>query len=1021
MSDNNALALADTYLKEAEALNKASQYQQSIQKLLDAVAIYKKHGVWEKYVKAYNDIGIGYYYLSDYEQAIQSSYIALQMGLEKLGENHNEVATSYSDIGSFYGRIGDHNRALEHLFKALDIFTKLLGEDHTNVGIIYNNIGFYYGKKGDYNNEQKYYQKSLNIRLKNHGEHHPIVATAYNNMGRNCSYKGDYEQAFAFFNKALTIWIAEYGENHKDVANCYTGIAWVHGKKGDHDQQFQYEQKALDIRLKVLVNNHPDIAYSYINLGLCCFKKGNYQEALKHYVKALLINQDKFGNNHIEVARTYHHIGETHAHQKNYDQAFLNHLKALGIRKKSVGEKHPLVARSLFEVGWCISELGNYAKARAHFEQALEIRLAALGENHPDVAHCYSNIGYCYCHEGEYDMALAFHQRALISLIADYTNDNVFDNPTLDNHSSSITLLEVLQDKADTFAQYYEHQPQHIERLEMAFSTFCLADQLIDNIRQGYQAEASKLILAQRAIPIYEKAIATATHLYQVSQDKTYLHKAFSLTEKSKGIALLSALKDAEAKLISDIPESLLAQEKRLSIELTYLDKSIKQENYKGKEADKTLISQWQSEYFAHHQQYAQLIQQLEDEFAEYYHLKYDIHTVSVTALQSILPKKTAILEYFVGEEQLFISCITPTQFSMQVVPKPTDFDEQIEEFTDAINALNQDDFTEYGYSLFQILIAPALNHLNNDIDTLCIIPDGDLAYMPFEALLTQATDYAIPYPNMPYLLLDYDVCYHYSATLLHHVAKRAQKKPPIANNFIGFAPVYADNVRTDSSIQADAPHLNKDKRGAAENTENTLRAITINNKTYRALLYSEEEVQNIEALFKKEGLMSRVFLHEKASSQHFKKAIKGYKYVHIAAHGIYNKQHPELSGILFSPGKDSEHPQEGMLYIGDAYHLAIDADLVVLSCCESGLGQLARGEGMIAINRGFLYAGVANIVFTLFKIYDRDSCLLTTQFFKGILQGKNYTQSLATAKKQLIFKKGITPKSWCGFVLIGK
>ena len=180
--------------------------------------------------------------------------------------------------------------------------------------------------------------------------------------------------------------------------------------------------------------------------------------------------------------------------------------------------------------------------------------------------------------------------------------------------------------------------------------------------------------------------------------------------------------------------------------------------------------------------------------------------------------------------------------------------------------------------------------------------------------------------------------------------------------------------------------------------------------------------------------------MHETASIDNFKNEVEGYKYVLIAAHGYYNRKQPELSGILFSPPNNEKQkrlvsetgklqrnlglnnllPNENIFYTSDAYNLKLNADLVVLSCCESGLGEMVNGEGMLGINRGFLYAGAKNIIFTLFKVYDDVSSELTQSLFKYILAGKNYSESLRLTKLELINEKEMEPMCWAGFVLIG-
>ena len=246
---------------------------------------------------------------------------------------------------------------------------------------------------------------------------------------------------------------------------------------------------------------------------------------------------------------------------------------------------------------------------------------------------------------------------------------------------------------------------------------------------------------------------------------------------------------------------------------------------------------------------------------------------------------------------------------------------------------------------------------------------------------------------------------------MFHYTSKRQATRPLLAESFIGFAPVYTKH------LYKSAPDLIPIETSNNEKLQETLQ---LYNKKYQELIYSKHEVHNISLLFQKEGISAQTLFHGTASKTNFLKYLGNHKYVHVAAHGLLNKTEPNLSGIIFHPEKGETFKENAVFHISDAYHLDLKTDLMVLSSCESGIGNLVKGEGMMTINRGFLYAGVSNIVFTLFKVYDRPSFELTQIFYQDIVAGKNYAQALRKAKLHLIEQKKSTPLSWAGFVLIG-
>ncbi|MGB0930004.1 MAG: CHAT domain-containing protein, partial [Chitinophagales bacterium] len=414
------------------------------------------------------------------------------------------------------------------------------------------------------------------------------------------------------------------------------------------------------------------------------------------------------------------------------------------------------------------------------------------------------------------------------------------------------------------------------------------------------------------------------------------------------------------------------------------------------------------------------LIRQFEQNYPEYYHLKYDIQTVRIEALQQKLSKEQILIEYFIGEKYIYLFGISQNHFEVIRQEKPSNFTQLIKNFNKGLNRTMFQKYAKAAHELYQILLAPILQHpsfnenystiksyKHSAINQLIIIPHDVLSAVPFEALLCSLPkkNSSLQYADLDYLLLHYDVVYHYSATLWWQSQKK-EKKRTLKDNFVGFAPVYQDKKGEEMQELAIA--------------ENGVRSVRIGEKDYTALLYSEAEVNGIKAAFEAQELPHSTFLHEEATKSNFEVAVKGKKYVLIAAHGFYNKAQPELSGIIFSP-TETDNSEEAILYVNDAYHLDLkETDLVVLSACESGIGKLAKGEGIMAVNRGFLYSGANNVIFTLFKVYDEQSSELTQALFRYILEGKKYAQALRLAKLDLIQQPDTDPKSWAGFVMIG-
>jgi CHAT domain-containing protein len=210
--------------------------------------------------------------------------------------------------------------------------------------------------------------------------------------------------------------------------------------------------------------------------------------------------------------------------------------------------------------------------------------------------------------------------------------------------------------------------------------------------------------------------------------------------------------------------------------------------------------------------------------------------------------------------------------------------------------------------------------------------------------------------------------------------------------------------------------------------SDDLLRSLTIDGKKFDELKHSEWEIKDIIELFadKSNDKNGTAYFYSDATEDAFKKNVGKYRIVHMATHSFINESHPDISGIIFAQPLSKEYgntgvSEDGILYAGETYNLDLNADLVVLSSCESGLGKLIRGEGMMALTRGFLYSGANNIIFSLWKIPDKHTSELMVEFYSQMLSGKNYAESLRKAKLKLMESElTARPRSWAGFIMIG-
>jgi len=898
------------------------------------------------------------------------------------------------------------------------------------------------------------------------------AAAVYEARGNYCFGRSDFDSAIVYFEKELAVRQNTAGAPARDkIADAHIRIGEAYASKGFHDQALQSLQHALAIRKEIddklqtwesgdlffsfgnlhIYRGELDLAWEYYtktlaiwktikgdslqdwgaanlyhNMGLIHLYKGEPALALDLYQKSLAMCRALFGEQHATVAMRYQSIGNAYLNMARYDEARAWHRKSLALKLSLEGKKSLGVAECYGNLGAIHLQKNEYDLALPFYEKASVIFLAAFGPWHPNLAICHNVIGEIYFKKGEYAAALASFERALQANVRGFAPIGE-RHPTLENILSEEILLQTLYQKNNALLARARRTARPLPDLQAALAASQLALQVIDQTRRGYKAEAAKLFLAERTTETYEQAIQIAHALYRATGDPQYQERAWQFAEKSRAGILLDALAEAEAKKFAGIPDSLLEKERRLRANLAFQEKRVLEEEAKASAADSAKILAWQAELFDLKRAYENLLAHFEASYPDYFNLKYQNKIASATEIrEQLLDERTALVEYFVGRDSLYIFALAQDRLDLKTAPRDSLLELRATEMRSAIVEQNYDRYMRAAYALHQILLGPIERTL--DRENLIIIPDGALCFVPFEALLIDTAGVHAPikdYRALPFLLKKHAIRYGYSATLLLETTRR--QRGPLARDYLAFAPLFAGGLAGNSRS---AEFL------AAQRTADMTRAIAAG-----FLPATKEEVRGVQNLFRERaGFFARWFgndaqvrLEQQANETYLKSTrLADFRYVHFATHGFVNESTPKLSGLLLAPERAASAPfeppaasqkEDGILYLGEIYNLNLNADLVVLSACETGLGKMAKGEGLIGLARGFLYAGAANLLVSLWQVNDASTANLMIDFYRNMLEGKNKAEALRLAKLRMIERhaKYARPYHWAPFVLIGK
>lgn len=1025
---------AETYFHKADTFLLFNRHDSSIYFFEEAYKLFQRGSHWEGMVASKNKISENLCAIFELEEALKAANEALTLSDAHLGENHLERANALSNIGNVYYLTGRHEQALEEYSEALRI-TESVEHDEKHLYSAPTNLGIgnvYYGKL-QYEEAFRYFKNALETNREILGDAHPYVANSYLSLGNLYRNKGSYNLAKENYNKALEINQGVFGDNHPDVATTYVGIADIFKSSGGYEIALQYYNQALIIYSKFLDDRNPKFGAIYLGFADVAKNKGDYVEAIEYYEKALEVFGNTVGEVHQSSIRSLLGIANTFIYQEKFADALEYYGRVLDINFNLVGETHVNTSAAYNNLGSLYYFAGDFELAIRYFQKALDIDVQIHGTKHPNIANAYYNLARVYGEQGRTRQALESVQFAINSSIMDFNETNIFVNPSLVNFFDSKDLLWFLQFKGELLESGFS-QSKNMKGLDISLQSFVLSDSLVDQIRKSYTDRRDQVLLAEQANKIYESAVNGAysmikllnpTNVKQIGKDADFEQKReeyadwyFYFTEKNKGSILFSSLAESNAKSFGGIPDTLVNRENELKTEINQITQEL------SANPDSAQRVYYQDQLFKANRAYEELVESLETNFPKYYDLKYDVDVVNIGEVQEFLPDSTMILSYFLTEDSLYANYITPDAFEIHKTFLSPTYDKDIQAFRKSIIYKFDKLYKRYGRKLHDQLI-PA--EVPSDIKNIIVVLDGIMATIPFEALLSEDFDTNAPYSELPYLVKDYGISYTFSANLLYKTfrnEKVIRKKAP--RDLFALAPVEFDAPYTE--VLREKRSESYDESGTAKSLRKTIK---MNRSEMTPLPGSEEEVITLDSTFRSAGRQSSLNVRKQATEEIVTDGrLDEYKYIHIASHGFVNQEEPEFSGILLA--MDSVITEnDGILFSGEVYNLNINSELVTLSACETALGKISTGEGIIGLTRALIYAGTKNVNVSLWKVSDASTKELMVNLYEQLaevpvpndrMQSLEYAPFLRKAKLKMIESGTFAqPYFWSPFVLIGK
>lgn len=998
-SNNSPLELAQSWRDKAGDFQNMTQYDSAFFYLIKAQNLYKEEGLRAHYISCFNWIAVNYSLSQQYEKSLEYAEKTIQEFDKQENISDSILAKAYQQKAEVFLALGNLDSSL-HFFQAANkryVNTeKWENYAFTHIGAAVNHFHL-----AQYAQMEKELEQAIAVAQKKLSQNSEPQQIAYELLAVLYESIGDYDKALKIARESLETRLSLPQFSTEDsffIATNYNNIGGIYLAKGDYNQAIEYYQQAIAIQQQQSGADSAELMAINNNLAHAYKLTHHTKQSIHYLYKNLsLYRKIKNNSNFEEYIQTYNHLASNFLNEENTDSALHYLHKALQLHQTDSSN----LETTYRNIGLTYKTEKNYSAALDTLQLALKKHIDKYGLKNRYTSIVQRHIGEIHSLQGNFDRAFAYLNDAIKAVSNDFEESDRYSNPNLEQIVDKVKALEAIVLKARTLLQYYKQVSCEENDLEMAFEAYQLAADLIEVLKQEFIAEGSKEFLVGNAKTVYEGLIYTSLLLDQQAnlEDKkstNYINAGFGFAEKGKATLLLAALKDAEALTFAELPDSILQQETELKRDLAFYQRKLYEEKNKT-EADSLKMATWKQLVFELKRKQEDLQANLKQNYSDYFQLQYEASTTNISQVQQeLLNSNKALLEYFVGDSTIYIFAITQNTAQTYSIPKSPFLLQNTTQLQRSLNTspLKSDDkqaaYQQYvtaAHFLYQQLIAPAKTLLSDEITELIVVADGVLGYIPFETLLSNFPDSKKPnytLQNLNYFLNDYSLNYAYSATLLLRANRMTSNKNQKAQRiFGGFAPQFATTAIAEN-------------RGCFF-------------KDLANLAHNQTEVQEIQA-----QIGGSIFADTSANSELFLQQANQYRILHLATHACVEDSDPLFSKIFFS---------DTYLSLADIYNLRLNADLVVLSACNTGTGKLVNGEGIMSLSRGFMYANCPSVVTSLWQVNDRITADLMASFYENLQNGLSKSEALRQAKLthlQNSTNKFAAPYYWAAFVQLG-
>jgi CHAT domain-containing protein/Tfp pilus assembly protein PilF len=1015
-AQEKAMLQVTELLKQANKLEDEGNYEAAEAILKQSLAQAERIGGPEHVAVTFslNNLGDLYKQLGDYEQAEQYHLRALAIREKVLGPAHRDIVFSLSNLGEIYTSKGDYTRGEVFAQRALTMCEKLFGPDDPLVAMPLNNLAVTYQERGDNARAEPLFRRVLAIREKSLGPDHPDVAVPLNNLAHLYVANGEYEKVEPLLQRALRIYEKAYGPDNLRNATLLNNTAEFYREMGEYAKAEPLYQRAIRL---IEATGGPDsvqLATTLNNLCVLYQSKGDYEHAEPLARRAIAIVEKSLGADAPAMATLLANLGSIYQANGDYDRAEQTYQRALTVAETAFGKEHPNVAIILKNLGDLYQLKEDYARAIQTYERALQVWQKAVAPDSPQAAPALNNLAMLYMRKGDFTRAEPLYRRALVIQEKSFGSNH----PGVARTLSNLGIVAAAQGDVPKALSFFTRSNDiHERNLTLMLTT---------------GSEEQKLLYAASFATETEGAVSLHFRVAPANADAARLGLLSILRHKGRVL-------DATSEQIDTLRRHLDAQGLKLLEQLSGVRSRLATLVLTGA-GDKD-PAQYQREVARLETEGQRLEAEISSRSSEF---RARSQPVTLARVQQLIPMGAALVEIMLYEpmdlrDMKNFGTVEPMRYVAYVLSREgeplwadlgeaTAIDNEIVRLRDALRDQERTDVKQIARAVDDKVMRPIRKLLPAETRTLLLSPDGALNLIPFSALVDEKNRYLVENYSFIYLTSGRD--------LLRLEAQTPSRQPGLI----------IANPKFDESIKL--PGGGGQTAGTEQSAPQS-RSFDFSKAKFLPLPGTAGEAQALSTI-----LPSAKILTETQATETALKKITGPKILHIATHGFFlpdEKQerakergvsrqlemekgggrkpvvieNPLLRSGLALAGanlRQGGNGEDGVLTAMEAAGLDLwGTKLVVLSACETGVGEVRSGQGVYGLRRALVIAGAESQLMSLWPISDLATRDLMIAYYKRLKAGEGRSEALRQVQLGLLKDRERShPFYWASFIQLG-